>query len=586
MQKYDPETQKRIDEWLSGPYDEESKQELRDLLTNDPQKVSDAFYTDISFGTAGLRGIMGVGTNRINQYTVRKTTQGVAKFLLEKKKTDQLKVIIGFDNRHNSELFAKETARVLAGNKIHVYLLNELRPTPYVSFGCRYFNCDAAIMITASHNPSEYNGYKVYGSDGGQIVPPDDEQIISHVQNIKSIEGIPSAQDNDSHIVYIDGTLDKKYLKVIHPLAFFPKENAEHGKSLKIVYTSLHGAGITLVPEALKSWGFSNLSLVETQIIPHGDFPTVSSPNPESKEALRLGISQLIDEKADLLIATDPDADRVGIASRNEEEIYQFNGNEIAALCTEHICSNLSEQKRMPERPAIITTIVTSDLIEHIAKANNVTCFKVLTGFKWIAKMIREWEESSDGYTFLFGAEESYGYLIGTHARDKDAVVSSCLLSEIALKAKLEGKTLKDQLDQIYRKYGVFREQQLSLSFSEGQEGEHRMKALMDMLRQSPPATIGNEKIITIEDYLKGEKQDLSSRKVEKLTLPHSNVLTLSLENGGKLIIRPSGTEPKVKLYASTHQEFKTDLEVTKKECEEKLEEMLKNAKETLKFSA
>lgn len=586
MQQFDQETQRRIDEWLSGPYDKESKQEIRSLIETDPQQIIDAFYTDIAFGTAGLRGVMGVGTNRVNCYTIRKATEGVAQFLLAKKKTEELKVIIGYDNRHNSELFAKETARVFAGHKIRVYLLNELRPTPYVSFGCRYFNCDAAIMITASHNPSEYNGYKVYGPDGGQVVPPDDEQIISYVKRSGSIEAIPLAEENDPHIISIDGTLDKEYLKAIQPQALFPKENVSEGENIKIIYTSLHGAGITLVPEALKNWGFSNLSLVETQIIPHGDFPTVSSPNPESKEALRLGISQLIDEQADLLIATDPDADRVGIASRDGEEIYQFNGNEIAALCAEHICNNLAIQNRMPERPAIVTTIVTSDLIERIAEANGIACFKVLTGFKWIAEKIRSWEEDPQGYNFLFGAEESYGYLMGTHARDKDAVISSCLLSEIALKAKREGKTLKEQLDAIYRKYGVFREQQLSLSFSAGQEGQHRMKALMDTLRNSPPQSIGSDKIVAIEDYLKGEKQDLSSRKVEKLTLPHSNVLSLSLANGGKLIIRPSGTEPKVKLYALAYHEAQADLEIAKKECEQKLEEMLKNAKISLDISA
>lgn len=533
------------------------------LLEKEPKKAIDAFYTDLSFGTAGLRGLMGVGTNRMNRYTVRKTTYGLAQFLLKKKPAGSIKVIIGFDNRHHSPLFAEEAARVLAAQGITAYLFKELRPTPLVSFGCRHLGCDAAIMITASHNPLSYNGYKVYGSDGGQIIPPDDAAITNAIEEVSSPASLPLAPPRHHLIIRVDTSLDTAYLKAIKPLALYAKENKKSGSLLKIVYTSLHGTGSTLVPTALKSWGFSTLSFVESQIMPHPDFPGVSSPNPETKEALAVGMAQMQEEKADLLIATDPDADRVGIATFTKGELYQFSGNEIAILCAHHICKTLSEQKKMPPNGAVVISIVTTDLVEKIATSYGVSCFKVLTGFKWIAEKIEEWKKKKE-HTFLFGAEESYGYLIGTHARDKDAVVSSCLLAEIALQAKLQGKSLKEELEEIYRTYGLFREKQRTLSFSPDQKGAAEMHALMQQLRTSAPKVIGEEAVTHTSDLL------------QKGALPPADVLCFTLGKQSKLIIRPSGTEPKIKLYAFTSEKYSPSAEAT---CEKRLNAILQGIK-------
>ncbi|MBI2809857.1 MAG: phospho-sugar mutase [Candidatus Melainabacteria bacterium] len=568
------EIQRRVDYWLNGPFDEKTKEAVR-TLQKDPQGLIDAFFTDLSFGTGGMRGIMGPGTARMNIYTIRLATQGLANYL-RKQNQGNLSVVIGYDSRNHSQEFAKAAARVLAGNGIHVYLLAESRPTPYISFVCRLKKASAAINITASHNPKEYNGYKVYWSDGAQIVHPHDEGIVKEVDALKDLSAVHLSTPNDPliEITALD-TLDKEYIKAIAPLQNFPEENKKNGKSLKIVYSPLHGTGLTIVPAALNSWGFTSIDYVEEQKTPNGDFPSVKFPNPEYKETLELGIEKLKRTQADLFIATDPDADRIGTVILHDGKEVLFNGNEMAAICVDYLCEVL----KMPPKGAFVTTIVTTELLKKIAEVNHTRCFEVLTGFKYIGEKIHLWETSKDGYAFIFGAEESYGYLLGTHARDKDAIISSCLIAEIALYAKLRGQTLLDRLDQIYKKYGVFREEQLSLNFKPGKEGMEQMGQLMQRLRTSPPKEIVGKEVVSIEDYEKGERFFLDSPKKEKLDLPQSDVLLFRLSDKSRLVIRPSGTEPKVKIYGCvTTDSFPTIAEGIK-ECDQRLAMLLQALK-------
>lgn len=579
ISRLEPEVQKRVLDWLNGSYDEESKNQVRTLLKNDLKTLNDAFYTDLSFGTGGLRGLMGIGSNRMNIYTVRKATQGLAQYLL-KTGPGKKSVFISYDSRHNSPSFATDAARVLAANGIQVYLTKDIRPTPFVSFGCRYKHCNAAVMITASHNPAEYNGYKVYWEDGGQVVPPHDIGIINEVEEIHSLDQVKLTKANDPLIQIVDETIDKAYIDAIRPLRLHATEDAQHGNELKIAYTSLHGTGITLAPPALKDWGFSNLTFVEKQIIPDGDFPTVKSPNPEYKETLQLGIEHLLKTGADLLIATDPDADRLGVVVLHRGKPEILTGNEIAAICIYHICQTLTEQNKMPENGAFVTTIVSSDLLKAIAESFHKACFEVLTGFKYIAEKIRLWE-TSGACRFLFGAEESYGYLFGTVARDKDAIISACLVAECALKAKMQHLTLIDILHQIYRKYGVYREKQLSMTCP-GLEGLKQINTFMVNLRKQLPKNFAGKKVLSIEDYESGIKQSLKSGKTEKLTLPKSDVLLFRLEDDSKLIVRPSGTEPKIKIYAGVKRAQFDSIEQGISECEQRLDTLLAAVKTIL----
>jgi phosphoglucomutase/phosphomannomutase len=570
-----PDVQKRIDQWLKGPYDDQTKAEIRRLLEKDPQSLIDAFYSDLAFGTGGMRGLMGVGTNRLNIYTIQMATQGLANYLLKQKKGSPLSAVIGFDCRHHSEEFAWEAARTLAGNGITVYLLTELRPTPFISFACRTKKADAAIMITASHNPKEYNGYKVYWSDGAQVVAPHDSGIVKEANQIKGLEQIKIAAKNSPLIKTLRDELDKPYLDAIRPLQHFPSDNREKGHTLKIVYTPLHGTGITLTPKALADWGFTSIADVKQQSVPDGDFPTVPFPNPEYKEALQLGTDLLMATSSDILLANDPDADRMGVVAMHQGKPVILNGNEVASVCTQYLCTVLSEQKKMPPNGAFVTTIVSTELIHEIASAYHAACFEVLTGFKYIGEKIHEWEISTPSYQFLFGAEESYGYLIGTHARDKDAIVCSCLLAEIALHAKTNGKTLVDLLHEIYKKYGVFREKQASHNFKPGKEEMDKMQAMMVRLRQNPPHEIAGSEVLIIEDYERGIRMHLDSSKTEKLTLPRSDVLLLRLSDKSRLVIRPSGTEPKIKIYASARQHTTSSIEPAIAQCDARLDELL-----------
>lgn len=547
-----PAIKARIDAYLQGPFDEKSKQEVRELLQKKPEALVDAFFSDLSFGTGGLRGLMGIGTNRMNIYTVAQATQGLASYI-QKKGNPKAGVVIGYDSRHHSREFAQETARVLAGNGIRAFLLPEIRPTPFVSFATRAKKAQAGIMITASHNPKEYNGYKVYWSDGGQVVPPHDKGIMAEVEAVKEIR-------RSDHFEILDKTLDSAYLDAITQLRHFDEKS-----DLKIAYTSLHGVGITLMPEALKRWGFSNLALVEKQIQPDGDFPTVKFPNPEYAETLSLGIATMEKSGADILLATDPDADRLAVAVRHHGKSVILNGNEIAALCTHFLCSTLQKKNQLPDNGAVVTTIVTTELLKEIARFFHVACFEVLTGFKYIGEKIHLWETSAQKFSFLFGAEESYGYLLGTHSRDKDSIVSGCFVAEIASQLKKKGQTLIDYLHTIYQQFGLFRERQLSIDFSPGQAGTEEIKAMMHRFRHNPPKNISGQAVVSCEDFLKSTSENL----------PRSDVLLFRLSDKSKIIIRPSGTEPKVKIYASVRQEKFESVDQAITACDAKLSTLL-----------
>ncbi len=578
----DPSIKARIQSWLHGQYDEVTKKRIQELLQTDPKELIDSFYRDLDFGTGGLRALMGVGTNRINIYTIRQATQGVANYLLKMNGASSCSVAIGFDSRHHSKEFAQETARVFAGNGISVFLFPEIRPTPYTSFACRYLKCQAAVMITASHNPKEYNGYKVYWSDGAQVVPPHDAGIIAEVEKISSLKEIKLATVDSPLIHSTDERLDNAYLSAIYPLQMAKERNQSQGKNLKIAYTSLHGTGITLAPKALSSWGFSTIDYVKEQIIPDGNFPTVKFPNPEYPEALKLGIDLLNAKQSDVLLANDPDADRLGVVVRHRGMPVILTGNEVASICVDYLCSS----DRLGPKDAFVTTIVSTELIGKIAKRAKTTYFEVLTGFKYIGQKIHEWETGQGNYHFIFGAEESYGYLLGTVARDKDAIVSSCLVAEIALAAKVEGKTLVDRLNTIYETFGVHREAQKSLSFPPTKEGMEKMASTMHHLRAQTPERINGKRVLLLEDYLDRKRHDFSNKTIQPLTLPISDVLLFRLEDGSRLVVRPSGTEPKVKLYASVSlPPKKGSIDADIEQCDEMLKQLLTSAENDLSTS-
>lgn len=530
---WDPQTASNIARWLNGTYDEETKEAVRRLIEKHPQEAVDAFYTHLSFGTGGMRGLMDVGTNRINKYTIRATTQALANYINKHPSPSQgHSAFIGFDSRHHSHAFAQEAAQVLAANGIRVFLCKEFRPTPLISFGCRLKNCTAGIMITASHNPPQYNGYKVYWNDGGQVLPHQSQDIMNEMAKISN-EGIVKSVSsiNDPMITIVSEEIDRLYIDEGTRLQNYPEDNRLYGKDLKIIYTSLHGTGITLAPKMLSSWGFSNIAYVDAQVIPDGSFPTVEFPNPENRSALEMGLEKLQTSNSDLLIANDPDGDRVGIAVMHQGKSVMLNGNQIACLCLEHLCRTL----KSPLTAAFIKTIVTTELFQAICDHYKAKCFNVPTGFKYVAELISEWEKNSDAPQFIFAAEESCGYLYGTLTRDKDAIIPSALIAEIALQAKRQGKTLIDHLHELYQKHGVFIEEVISVNFEETKAGKESMAKKMTDLRSHPPKELDGIDVVSFEDYLKHR--------------PSSDTLLFRLADDSKLIVRPSGTEPKIKLY-------------------------------------
>jgi phosphoglucomutase len=538
--------QSRIDKWLEGNYDEATKSAIREMAINNTNELADAFYKNLEFGTGGLRGIMGIGTNRINRYTIGMATQGFANYLLNCFSNEQVRVAIAHDSRNNSRLFAEITANVMAANGIHVYLFESLRPTPELSFAIRKLNCHGGVVCTASHNPREYNGYKAYFNDGGQLVPPHDKNVIIEVEKIEKVEDV-KWNGGESNIHLLGEEMDKAYIGMVKGLSVYP-DVIERQNDLKIVYTPIHGTGFIMVPQVLKEFGFTNVHVVEEQMNPDGNFPTVVYPNPEESEAMSLGLQKATGLDADILLGTDPDADRVGIGVKdNHGNWVLLNGNQTAVLAFNYMIEARKTKGLAKENDMVVKTIVTTDMIDLIASKNNINCYNVLTGFKWIAELIKE-KEANENY--IIGGEESYGLMIGDQLRDKDAVSAVALLCEMAAYEKDAGKSLFTKLLELYVKYGLFREHLISIT-KKGRDGQEQIAAMMDKYRNDPPETLAGVKVVGLYDYDKKEAKDLTNGQVCSIELPQSNVLQFVLEDGSKVSARPSGTEPKIKFYFS-----------------------------------
>lgn len=541
----------KVNAWLEGDYDIETKKTIETLIKEDPRELYESFYKNLAFGTGGLRGIMGVGTNRMNKYTVGAATQGFANYLKKSFPKQKIKVAIAYDSRINSPYFADITADVFSANKIQVYLYKELRPTPVLSFAVRELGCQAGVMITASHNPKEYNGYKAYWSDGAQMLAPHDEQVINHVNKIKSLDQVQWTRNPD-YVEMIGEEIDQKYLDRVKALSF-NTESIKKRKKFKIVYTPIHGTGITMVPQALTNIGFRHVILVEEQKKPDGNFPTVTSPNPEDREAMQMALHKAEKVNADIILATDPDTDRLAVGIRKEKgEYYMLDGNETAILLIHYILEQMQKRGELNENMYIVKTIVTSELIPLMAKDYNVGCDDVLTGFKYIAQIIREREGKQK---FICGGEESYGFLVGDFVRDKDAVSACCMVAEMAAQAVTEKTTLYKKLLKIFKEYGLYRDKLLSLT-KEGKEGLDEIKKMMLEYRTNPPTEINQSKVVMIKDYLNQKSTDLRTGQVQPMPYPVSDVIQFFTEDDTKITIRPSGTEPKIKFYFSAKMDL------------------------------
>ncbi len=533
--------------WTGEEYDPVTRQEVKELL-KDRSKESelvDAFYRDLEFGTGGLRGIMGAGTNRMNIYTVGMATQGLANYLLRQfPGVGSSSVAIAYDCRNNSRLFADTAAGIFSANDIDVYLFDDLRPTPELSFAIRHYGCRAGLVITASHNPKEYSGYKVYWDDGGQIIAPHDVNIIAEVKKIKSINQV-KRDPNPERIRMIGEETDKAYLEKLKELSLSPGV-VERQDDMKIVFTPIHGSAVRLVPMALRSYGFKNIISVAGQDVTDGDFPTVVSPNPEEAAALEMAMDKARETGADLVMGTDPDADRVGIAVKdNTGSLVILNGNQTASLLLYYILKRWEELGRLTGKEYIAKTIVTTELLADIAGKFGVECYDVLTGFKFIAGLIRKYEGEK---VFVAGFEESYGYLVGDFVRDKDAVLSCALIAEAAAWARDQGKSFYDMLIDLYIEFGLYRENLFSV-VRKGKSGAEEIMAMMERFRNSPPETIAGDEVMTVYDYLKQKSFDTISHLRRDIDLPKSNVIQFLLKDGTLITIRPSGTEPKIKFY-------------------------------------
>ncbi|GHV00297.1 phosphoglucomutase [Bacteroidia bacterium] len=532
-------------EWLEGNYDAETKDRINYLITNDRKELTESFYKDLEFGTGGLRGIMGAGTNRMNIYTVGMATQGLSNYLKKCFKGQQIRVAIGHDSRNNSRKFAEWVADIFAGNGFRVYLFDALRPTPELSFAIRELECHSGVMVTASHNPKEYNGYKAYWSDGSQVTAPHDMNIIAEVEKIKSVDQILSGK-NKENITLLDEAFDRKYLDRILSLSL-SGDAVRKFHDMKIVYTPLHGAGVRLVPASLKNFGFTNVSTVREQDILDGNFPTVESPNPEERTTMRMAIEQGIREKAELVLATDPDSDRIGIAVPDPKgEFILLNGNQTCVLLTYYLCRRWQETGRLDGHQYIIKTIVTSTMIDKVADSFGVRHFDCLTGFKYIASVIRNFEGTREQY--IGGGEESFGYLAGSFVRDKDGVSACSLAAEAAAWAKSIGLTLYELLKQMYVDLGFYKEGLVSV-VRKGIEGSAEIAQMMVDFRANPPKELCGAKVITIKDYLSQQTLDVESGKTTPIEIEKSNVLQFITFDGTIVSVRPSGTEPKIKFY-------------------------------------
>jgi len=570
------EIRKKAETWLGEEFNEETRREVHEMLEKDEKKLVDAFYQDLEFGTGGLRGIMGAGTNRMNIYTLGMATQGLSDYIIKQVGNKGIKVAIAYDCRNNSRYFGETAAAIFSANGFEVFLFESLRPTPELSFVIRHYGCQSGVVITASHNPPEYNGYKAYWDDGGQVVAPHDTGIIDEVRKITSVKEIRFNAQKDK-IRIIGKETDDLFLKEVHKMSLNP-EIIKRYRNLGIVYTPIHGSGVKMIPPALKMFGFRNIISVPEQDIVDGNFPTVKSPNPEDPDALKMAIRKAQEKDAELVMASDPDADRLGIAVRNlKGEFVLLNGNQTGVLLTYYTLSQYKEKKKYKGNEYIIKTIVTSDLFDRIAEKYNVECYNVLTGFKYFAELIRNLEGKNK---FIGGGEESYGYLAGDYVRDKDAVGSCALVAETAAWAKSNGMSLYEMLIDIYVRFGLYKEKLINI-VRKGKEGADEIKAMMKEYRAHPPKTINNNRVVKINDYEELVSQDIIKGTSHKIDLIESDVLQFFLEDGSKISIRPSGTEPKIKFYFSvnTRLAFADKFEETEKLLDLRISNIIKDLK-------
>ena len=574
-QSLDATVQKNINAWLDGDYDAATKTTIREMLdAEDYTRLTDAFYKDLEFGTGGLRGIMGVGSNRVNKYTLGMATQGLSNYLLKTYPNQKIKVAIAHDNRNNSDVFARMTAEVFSANGIYVYFFEGLRPTPELSFAIRELGCQSGVMLTASHNPKEYNGYKAYGPDGGQLVAPYDKAVLEEVRKVDDISKI-NFSGKEEHIEKIGKVIDEKYMEALTALSI-SKAAIQRQKDLKIVFSPIHGTGGVLVPPVLERFGFKNVILVEEQMKVDGNFPTVIYPNPEEHEALTLALNKAKAVDADLVMATDPDADRVGIAIKNDQnEFILLNGNQAACLLIRYVLTAWQKAGKLTGNQYVVKTIVTSYLIDKIAASMDVECFNTLTGFKYIGEIMTKLEGQK---TFVAGGEESYGYLVGEHARDKDAVVSCAMIAEMLAYYKDQGSSLYGALVDMYLEYGFYKEKLISLK-KEGKAGAEEIKAMMERFRAHPPMVLGGSSVICIKDYQSSLSKNMQNGDLEKIALPSSNVLQFFTEDGSIISARPSGTEPKIKFYCSVNTPLanKAAFAEVEQQLDNKLDQILRD---------
>jgi phosphoglucomutase len=547
------EIRKKASQWLGSDFNEETRKEVADMLERDEKKLIDAFYQDLEFGTGGLRGIMGAGTNRMNIYTLGMATQGLSNYIIKQCGNKGISVAIAYDCRNNSRYFAETTAQIFSANGFKVYLFESLRPTPELSFAIRLYKCQSGVVITASHNPPEYNGYKAYWNDGGQVVAPHDEGITAEVRNIKSISEIKFNGEKEN-IKVIGKETDDLFLAEVLKMSLNP-EIIKKYSDIGIVYTPIHGSGVKMIPPALRLFGFRNIISVPEQDKIDGNFPTVKSPNPEEPGALKMAIAKALETGAELVMASDPDADRLGIACRNNKgEFILLNGNQTCVLLINYILSQYKEKNKFKGNEYIIKTIVSTDLMDRIAEKNKVECYNVLTGFKFFAELIRKLEGKKK---YIGGGEESYGFLPGDYVRDKDSVASCSLVAEIAAWAKSRGKTLYEILIDIYLEYGLFSEKLINI-VRKGIEGQSEIKAMMMAYRNNPPKIINGSKVVKINDYGSLLSIDCITGNRTKINLIQSDVLQFFLEDGSKISVRPSGTEPKIKFYFSVNTKLES----------------------------
>lgn len=564
--------QERVNTWANGNYDQATKEAIANMQANNQDELADAFYKSLEFGTGGLRGIMGVGTNRINKYTIGMATQGFANYLKKTYPAETIKMAIGHDSRNNSRFFAETTANVFAANGIKVYLFEALRPTPELSFAIRHLGCKGGVVCTASHNPKEYNGYKAYWNDGGQLVPPHDKNVIKEVEAVTSIDDVKWT-GGEMNISIMGKEMDDAYLKMVKGLSVYPEVIAKQ-HDLKIVYTPIHGTGITLVPQVLKDFGFTNVTVVEEQSVPDGNFPTVIYPNPEESETMSIGLSKAKALDADILLGTDPDADRVGIGVKNHKgEWVLMNGNQTAVLAFAYMLEARKAKGIAQPNDMVITTIVTTEMINALAAANDVACYNVLTGFKWIAELIKEKEQQEN---YVIGGEESFGLMIGDQIRDKDAISAVALMCEMAAYAKEQGKTLFEKMIELYQQYGFYYENLISIT-KKGMNGQKEIADMMDGFRNNPPATIDGAQVVQLLDYELQKGSNPSTGETWSILLPKSNVLQFITADGSKISARPSGTEPKIKFYFSVKSTLanKADFDVVYAELEQKIKRII-----------